>query len=270
MARMKAESIIKDELLVGPKTAKQLVDACAKKGVKRSAVFYWLKKMRKERTVQKVGGEYVLIKLQDADKEAANFLMAKMENRSLHVRKAAIEDFTALCRERRVTNNPQILSFVRDLLMSPPYPELKKAALRFLRFITVNAKRTKDAKALDELVTFKELLENLVLSEKSDQSLRYDATLVLDILLNDNETPRLTKLLEHVLRETARKPEGEGQPFQVVGLYLWECILKRARFPAERVELRRRLYNLLEQGNRRITEMILRLLDELRIKEYDF
>jgi len=267
---MKAESIIKQELSAGPRTAKQLVDACAGKKVKRSTVFYHLKKMRKNGTVRKVGLEYELIKLEEADQRKTAFLMEKITDRNQLARKAAIEDFAALCRERKITNYQQVLPFIKNLLKNPPYPELTKAALRFLRFITVNSTRTKDARALEQLAKFKELLEMLVLNEKSDQSLRYDATIVLDVLLNDNEIPSLIKLLEHIIRETAEKPEGVGQPFQVVGLYLWQTILKRTRFLATWDDIRKWLYHLLEHENRRVREMSLRLLDELRLKEYGF
>jgi len=267
---MKAESIINKELIAGPKTAKQLVDACAQKGIKRSAVFYWLKKMRRNGKVRKVQRKYDLVKLEDADKTEIEFLVQKIRNENLLVRKTAIRDFAALCRERRVTNHKQVLPFIEDLLKSPPYPELRKGALRFLRFITVNSKRTEDAKALEELATFKELLEMLVLNEKLDQSLRHDATIVLDALLNDNEIPHLIELLEHIIKETAKKPEGISQPFQVVGLLLWQCILKRTRFPATKKEIRRWLYSLLEHGNEHVREVSLHLLDDLRMKEYGF
>jgi DNA-binding Lrp family transcriptional regulator len=270
---MKAESIIKQELSAGRKTAKQLVDACAEKKVKRSTVFYHLKKMRKNGTVRKVEREYELIKLEEADQRDIDFLMEKISDRNQLARKAAIEDFAALCRERGITNYQQVLPFIKNLLKSPPYPELRSAALRFLRFITVNSKRKEAsarAEALEQLAKFKEILEILVLNEKLDQSLRYDATIVLDVLLNDNEIPSLIKLLEHIIRETAEKPEGVGQPFQVVGLYLWQTILKRTRFLATWDEIRKWLYNLLEYENRRVREMSLRLLDELRMKEYGF
>jgi hypothetical protein len=196
--------------------------------------------------------------------------MEKITDRNPLVRKAAIEDFAALCRERKITNRQQVLSFIENQLNSPPYPELRKAALRFLRLITVNSKRIKDAEAMEELAKFKELLETLMLNEKMDQSLRYDAAIVLDVFLNDNEIPRLLKLLKRILEETARKPEGEAQPFQVVGLCLWQSILKRARFPAAKDELRKQLYDLLEHENRRVREMSLQLLDELRMKEYGY
>jgi len=175
-----------------------------------------------------------------------------------------------LCRERRVTNYQEVLSFIKDLLKSPPYPELRNAALRFLRFIAVNSKRIEDAEAMEVLAKFEGLLEMLVLNEELDQSLRYDATIVLDVLLNDDEIPRLLKLLERILEETAEKPEGETQPFRVVELCLWQSILKRTNFPAIMDELRRQLYNLLEHENRRVREMSLHLLDELRMKEYGF
>lgn len=267
---MKAEPIVKEELLVGPKTASQLVDACTKKGIKRSTVFYWLKKMRMNGTIRKVERKYSLIKIEDADPREIGFLMEKITDRNLLVRKAATKDFAALCRERRVTNYQQVLPFIKDLLENPPYPELRKAALRFLRFITVNSKRIEDARAREELAKFERLLETLVLNEKLDQSLRYDATIVLDVLLNENEIPRLFKLLEHIVRATAEKPEGEAQPFQVVGLCLWQSILKRANFPATRDEVRSQLYSLLKHENRRVREMSLHLLDELRMKEYGF
>jgi len=265
-----AEKVIKRELLAGPKRAKQLVDACSQKGVKRSAVFYWLKEMTKNRAIRKVArGIYELIKLEDADQRRTLFLLEKITDRNPLARKAAIEDFAALCRERRIPNSQQVLSLIKDLLKNS-HPELGKAALRFLRFITVNSKRTKDTKALEELAKFKELLETLVFNKKLDQSLRDEATIVLDVLLNENEIPRLMKLLENILRETAQKPEGETQPFQVVGLKLWQSILKRAKYPATMNEVRKWLYDLLEHKNRRVREMSFQLLDELRMKEYGY
>jgi len=267
---MRADFILKKELSAEPKTAKQLVDACARQGVKRSTVFYWLKKMRENGAVRQDDGKYELIKFEDADQRRINFLIEKITDRTPLVRKVAIEDFAALCRERRITNRQQVLSFIEKQLNSPPYPELRNAALRFLRFITVNSKRIKDAEAMEELAEFEGLLEMLVLNEELDQSLRYDAAIVLDVLLNDNEIPRLLKLLKRILEETARKPEGEAQPFQIVGLYLWQSILKRARFPAAKDELRKQLYDLLEHENRRVREMSLQLLDELRMKEYGY
>jgi len=267
---MRADVILKKELSAEPKTAKQMVDACAKQGVRRSTVFYWLKKLKKNGTIRKVGKKYELAKLEDADQRRIDFLMEKITDGNPLVRKVAIEDFAALCRERRITNRQHVLSFIENQLNSPPYPELRNAALRFLRFITVNSKRTEDAEAMEELDKFKELLETFVLNEKMDQSSRYEAAIVLDVLLNDNEIPRLLKLLKRILEETARKPEGEAQLFQVVGLCLWQSVLKRAPFSAAKDELRKQLYDLLEHKNRRVREMSLQLLDELRMKEYGY
>jgi len=145
-----------------------LVDACAKRGVKRSAIFYWLKKMRKNDAIRKVGREYELFKVEDADQRRINSLMEKIVDGNPLVRKAAIEDFAALCRERRITNHQQVLSFIKNQLNSPPYPELRTAVLRFLRFITVNSKRTEDAKAMEELAKFKELLDTMILDKRRD------------------------------------------------------------------------------------------------------
>jgi hypothetical protein len=172
--------------------------------------------------------------------------------------------------ERRVPEYKNVLASIRGLLKSPPYPELRSAALKFLRFITVNSKRTKDAEVLEELVKFKEPLERLVLNQKMDQALRNEATTVLHVLLNENETPRLMKLLEQILEETTKTPKGQVQPFQIVGLKLWQSILKRTSSQTAINELRERLYKLLEHENRRVREMSFHLLDKLRMKEYGF
>jgi len=267
---MTAEPIIKQQLSTGPKTAKQLVDACARQEVKRSTVFYWLKKLKKNGTIRKVGLEYELLKLEAADPAEITFLTKKVTDKNKLVRKAAIEDLATLCMERKVPEYKNVLASIRGLLKSPPYPELRSAALRFLRFITVNSKRTKDAEALEELLKFKEPLETLVLNQKMDQTLRNEATTVLDVLLNENEIPRLMKLLEQILEETAKTPEGQVQPFQIVGLKLWQSILKRTSSPTTINELRERLYKLLEHENRRVREMSFHLLDKLRMKEYGF
>jgi len=267
---MRADFILKKELSAGPKTAKQLVNACARQDVKRSTVFYWLAKLKKNGTIRKVDGEYELIKVENADQRRIDFLMEKITDRNPLIRKAAIRDFAALCRERRITNHQQVLSFIKNQLKNPSYPELRNAVLKFLRFITVNSKRTEDVKAMEELAKFKELLDEMILNKNSDQSLRDEATIILDMLLNDDEYLHLFQLLQHILEETAKKPEGEVPPFQVMGLYLWHTILKRACFPATMDKLRIKLYDLLEHENRRVREMSLHLLDELRMKEYGF
>jgi len=168
---MRADFILKKELSAEPKTAKQLVDACDRQGVRRSTVFYWLKKMKENGTIRNVYGEYELVKFEDADQRRTLFLLEKIRDRNQDVRKAAIEDFAALCRERRITNRQQVLSLIMDLLRDPPYPELRKAALKFLRFITVNSKRTEDAKAMEEFTKFKELLEKLILNKRTMKAL---------------------------------------------------------------------------------------------------
>jgi HEAT repeat protein len=267
---MTAEPIIKQQLSAGPRTAKQLVEACARQEVKRSTVFYWLNKLKKNGTIRKVGMEYELLKLEAADPAEITFLIAKITDKNELVRKAAIEDLATLCMERRIPEYKNFLASTRDLLKSSPYPELRSAALRYLRFITVNSKRTKDAEVLEELVKFKEPLERLVLNKKMDQALRNEATTVLNVLLNENETPRLMKLLEQILEETTKTPKGQVQPFQIVGLKLWQSILKRTSSQTAINELRERLYKLLEHENGRVREIGFYLLDKLRMKEYGF
>jgi len=256
----------------GPKRAKEIVRACARKGIKPPRVFYWLKKLGETGEIQRVGEKYELIKFEETSKEEIDFLLEKIESRSPDVKRAAVRDFGDLCRKKRVSYHDSVWDFIEKALRGNK-KDMKMHAIGFLERIAFNPLTLKEKKTMAKLRDFREDLKKVVVDEDIEPTCRSSAVLVLRSILAEEEfcdfslKPREKDkpAFEKLIRETSGK--GGSQPFMLVGRNMWDALLGAYSRQGKLAELRKWLYPLLEDKNKEVRGIAFGLLDELRGKE---
>lgn len=259
---------IKATLEDGPKRARDIVKVCAERGAKSPRVFYWLKKLDEMGEIRNVEGKYELVRLEGVSKRDINFLIAKMEGKTPEVRTAAIQDFMDSCRRKRVSQYNSVWDFIRGWLKEGK--DLKMYAMRFLERIASNPLTPKDEETKTKLREFEKIFEDAVVDENLEHSYRSDAIFILGIILTEQDF--LDFLLKQpkkgmsVFEKLVREASGKGGSMQIDRI-VWKILLNAYSRKNKLTELRKWLYLLLEDKDKRIRENAFRLLDELRGKE---
>jgi hypothetical protein len=259
---------IKEELRKGPRRAKDIVDASMSKGATRANVFYWLSKLGKVGEIRKIGERYELVKIEEASAEEIDFLLKKIVSGSGATRKAATHDFEALCGEKIVAHQKSVWDFIKRGIGGFYDDEAKYVAIETLHLIATNPLTAKDQYAQKNLLSLRGRLEEAVLNESLDIYYREKAAIVLYRILPDKERFTVSlEMLKKLMMETAGK---KGlQLFKWVGMEIWDMVLDEY-FDERKMELRKWVYNFLEDRNATVRDMAFRLLNSFRLKERGF
>jgi hypothetical protein len=256
------EEAIKNSLSKGPKRAKEIVQEVSRTtGKKESTIFYWLKKLRGLGKVQKlIGGKYQWVEVEEAGKEEVRFCLNMLEKGTPQQVEEAKEDFLQLSRTKKIGHFPEVRSFLKEAVREYRGKELEWALL-VLSFVARLSKAARDMRTLNWIREQKENLLELAKSEKLDDGIREKAIWILDeILEGEDHLKDFWDLLETSLRKADKSRSFPDR--------IWKHHLLRKHFPERKMEMRRRLYDLLESKEESVRELASQYLDELRLMEY--
>lgn len=256
---------IKVTLASGPEKAKEIVEACTKRGAKPPRVFYWLKKLEGMGEIRKVEERYELVKFEEVSKKDINFYIKKIKSKVSDVKMFAIREFMDACRRKKVSHHASVWNFIEEWFKGKK--DEKTYAIRFLERIASNPLTLKEEKTIEKLCKFRKDLEEVVLDESMENTCRSNAMFVLEIILTEKEfldfsleSPEKDKpVFEKLIREASRK--GGSMPMCRT---MWKILLSAYSRKGELGKLRKLLYGLLEDENKKVRWTAFGLLDELR------
>jgi Fe2+ or Zn2+ uptake regulation protein len=114
------DEIIKTVLRESPKTSKELLHECLKRGIQKPTYYYHLKKLKKQGVVKEA--KYELIEVgEEADREEVEYCLNKVINckENKNVVYGEMKHLRLISRRRRIASIPRVMDRLEEFLQNP-------------------------------------------------------------------------------------------------------------------------------------------------------